>query len=798
MRSLTLWIALSGAVVAGAAADGLWTEITGAARASRLSVPPDPTRVTPTAFRLFSLDAAVLENLLAGAPRERLGQTPALITLPRPDGSLARFEFVESPIMAPALAARFPTIRTFLGQGTDEPAASVRFDSTPAGFHAQVLAPSGSWCIDPWDDGGGHAVYRRRDLDLRGRTFECLTEGDAAAPRAPVLSRAGDQLRTYRLAMACTGEYAQFHGGTAVLALAAMVTTVNRVVGIYEIEVAVRMELVANNDQLVYLDGASDPYTNSDGSAMLFQNQSNVDSVIGSANYDVGHVVSTGGGGVAFLGVVCSASLKAAGVTGSSSPVGDSFDVDYVAHELGHQFGGNHTFNSTNGSCCCGNRNSSTAYEPGSASTIMGYAGICGADDLQSNSDAYFHSVSFDEIRAHVEGSANSCAVITATGNTVPTVDAGGDHTIPRDTPFTLTGAATDPDVGQTLTHCWEQRDLGPAVALSDSDNGQSPLFRTRSPTTSPSRTFPQWSTILSNTSDNTEKLPSLSRDMDFRLTVRDNAAGGGGVNTDDMVVTVHGGSGPFRVTAPNGGGSLSGSTTVTWDVAGTSAAPVNTASVNILLSTDGGTTFATTLASATPNDGSETVTLPNVSTAQARVMVAAASNIHFDVSDADFTITPSSGQVAVTPASLDLGARDIGAGASAASNVTVSNAGVLTLNFVSPEVALSGTNASAFAFTPTPPLSPLTAGVNQAIAVTFDPAALGPHSANLVVTTDDTSQPSVAVPLSGTGTRDTPDLVEMLLGIQTMPALDQVDANRDGVFDGADVVSNLNAVNSP
>jgi len=607
--------------------------------------PAAETWVKPDKFDAVTLDHVAIGRELARAPKETVPGfvvSDLELSLPMPEGTTQRFRIVESSVMAPELAAKYPEIKTYAGQGIDDPLATVRLDLTPAGFHAQILSPRGAVYIDPcFRDKSVYTSYYKRDYRRQADRFRCLVESAQTAgidrDSATDLARSGGNLRTYRLACAANAEYTAFHGGTVAGGLAGVVSAVNRITGIYETELAIRLVLVANNNLIIYTNSASDPYDNTPNSTVLSQNQANLTTVIGTTNYDIGHVFATGDGGVASLGVVCVAGSKARGTTGYPSPTGDAFWIDYVAHEMGHQFGANHTFNSTTGNCGGVNRNGGTAYEPGSGSTIMAYAGICGSDDLQPHSDAYFHSISFDEIIASIDG---DCAVMTSTGNTAPTVNAGANYTIPASTPFILTATGSDPN-GDTLTYCWEERDLGPATTLTAADNGSSPLFRVFNPTTNTWRTFPKLSDILNNATTLGEKLPTTSRTMNFRVTARDNRAGGGGVNTDDMSVTVVSSAGPFAVTSQPGGGTFSNAITVTWNVANTTASPINCANVTISLSTNGGQSFPITLAASTPNDGSQVVVLPNLNTAQARLKVQGAGNIFFDINGANFGIVP-------------------------------------------------------------------------------------------------------------------------------------------------------------
>jgi hypothetical protein len=487
-----------------------------------------------------------------------------------------------------------------------------------------------------------YIVYYKHDFyPAVDKNFICHTETDNAAPNYnKIFSSTGEQLRTYRLAVAATGEYTAFFGGTVAGGLAAIVTSVNRITGVYESDLSVRLQLIANNNLIVYTNAATDPYTNNNGSTLLTQNQSNLDNVIGSANYDIGHVYSTGSfGGIAGLRVVCVNGQKARGATGSTNPQGDPWDIDYVSHEMGHQFGGNHTQN--NSSC---NANPPTAWEPGSGITIMGYAGVC-SPSLANNSIPFFHGGNiFQEMIPYTQsGNGNNCPQITNTGNLPPavTVPTGG-FTIPISTYFSLTGSATDGN-NDPLTYSWEQMDVGPQ-GNPNNPVGNAPLFRPFPAVTNGTRLFPKLSDILNNTQTLGELLPTYSRNLNFRMTVRDNRAGGGGISYGDISFSVTNTAGPFLVTFPNTNVTIGGAQTITWNVANTNNAPVNCSNVKISLSTDGGTTWPTVLAANTANDGSEQIILPEINNTTARIKVEAVGNIFFDISNTNFTVTTTTG----------------------------------------------------------------------------------------------------------------------------------------------------------
>ena len=415
----------------------------------------------------------------------------------------------------------------------------------------------------------------------------------------------------------------------------------NRVNGVYERDLSVRMILVDSNDLIIFTDPSEDPYS---GGNQLGVNQNTIDTYIGNNQYDIGHYFDRGGGGVAGLGVVCSSGNKARGYTGLTPPVGDPFYIDYVAHEMGHQFGGNHTFNGTQGSCG-GNRNGSTAFEPGSGVTIMAYAGICSGDDVASNSVDHFHNGSLQEMGAFIgSGGGNSCPVIETTGNTMPAVDAGpSGQVIPVSTPFELTGFATDIE-GDSLTYCWEQLNLGPAGSPNNPVSN-APLFRSFSPTASPTRVFPRISSIVNNTTSLGERLPAYARGLTFRLTARDNHGFGGGVEWDTRTLTVTDQAGPFRVLSQNQPTAwLAGSyQLIDWEVAHTDLAPVNANMVDIYLSMDGGFTYPILLEDSLDNNGQALILVPDtLQGEQFRVKVKAVGNVFFDINNSNITITPA------------------------------------------------------------------------------------------------------------------------------------------------------------
>jgi hypothetical protein len=566
----------------------------------------------------------------------------AEVQFPYPDGTLHTFTVKRNQTMHPEYNAKFPEIMTFDAYPTDGSGAYGKWDITPSGLHAMIFIPGQSTVfIDPLFEGDAthYISYRKKDFITDKQVLCDVQEALEMKPEPTVKTMFGTcELRTYRLAVSATAEYTTFHGGTVAQAAAAQVVTMNRVNGVYEKDIAITMVIIPNNNTLIYTNAASDPFANGTPGTMINQNQSNTDNVIGSANYDIGHVFGTNSGGLAGLGVVCTGGQKARGVTGSAAPIGDPFDIDYVAHEMGHQFGGNHTQNNNCNSVAAARR------EPGSASTIMGYAGIC-APNVQNNSDDYFHGYNLQEISNEILSNGHQCEVITALNNTAPTITStSGNIVVPISTPFILTGHATDPE-GDVLTFLWEQMDNEASTQPPVATAVGGPNFRSFDPSLDSNRYFPKLSTLASNGPYTWEVLPSVARVMDFRLSVRDNHAVGSCNDYTDVTVTTNASAGPFVVTYPSAAGITwpgGSNQTVTWSVANTDVAPISCSNVRILLSVNGGQSYPYVLSSSTANDGSETIVCPNVTTNTARVMVMSSTGTFFDISNNNFTITCS------------------------------------------------------------------------------------------------------------------------------------------------------------
>lgn len=619
---------------------------------------PDKIRQTgirdiqPGKYTLYNLDDEAMRAILWQAPDEQqtdLKSTKTVIQVGLPDGETESFRIVRYSMMEKELEEAYPHIRTFYGASTTVKGKRIRIDYTEEGFRAVISAiDEDKIYIDHFQRGDKNTrvVYYKKDYK-KVPSWGCKVDEEFirshAKQTAPSL-RIGDcAFRSYRLAQAATGEYSNYFGafnsGQSGLVLSAVTTGINRVNEVYESEIAVRLILVANTTQIFFYNPATDPYTATNAGTMLGENITTCNNIIGSANYDVGHVFGAlGNNGVAYLNAVCS-SNKAGGVTTSTQPINDPFFIDYVAHEMGHQFGGNHT---QNNDC---NRSANAAREPGSASTIMGYAGIC-APNVQSNSDAYFHAYSLQEMKGFLLAGGSNCDnFVPNYNNNAPTVTSQPNYTIPRSTPFALTLAATDPD-DDAMVYAWEQMDNQVATMPPVSTNTGGPTFRSIFYTSSTTRYFPNLTTILAgNTANTWEVVPSVSRSMSFRGVVRDIPEGTTGSCNSEINLTVStvAAAGPFVVTSQNTATTwVEGqSATVTWDVAGTTGNGINCSLVDILLSYNGGQTFSTVLANGVPNNGSFTITVPTGTTTTGRIMVKATGNVFFDINNANITINP-------------------------------------------------------------------------------------------------------------------------------------------------------------
>jgi Metallo-peptidase family M12B Reprolysin-like/Secretion system C-terminal sorting domain/Proprotein convertase P-domain len=617
-------------------------------------------------YDLYELNSDLLKSRLEKARSIGVNK-PIPISFPGAGGEIESYLVYENSILATDLQKKYSNIKNYVGVNIQNVSETIQFTTTLFGLHAFKFSNNDNdTFIEPLEiNSSEYKVYRKADGSV-DKKVNCLVKNTTSSKRqsnkATAARAIGDgNFRKFRLALSCTVEYSNFHIRRAAVTngseaqkkeavLAAMAVTIARVNSIYERDLGIKLELVSNNDQLISIN--NDTFSNTDADKLLDENQTFIDSRIGNNNYDVGHIFATGSSGLAREGCVCSSGIKAQGTTGILEPVGDIFDVDFVAHEIGHQFGASHTFNGNTqggniGTCDSSNFSGDTAVETGSGSTIMGYAGICNDIDVQENSDPYFSFISVDQITNYVIDSG-TCSLNVQNNNPKPNITGIQNYTIPKSTPFVLDATVSNTNTG-SYTYCWEQNDVQESIQPPVSTSVFGPLFRSTIPSQNSFRYFPALSTVVANSIQNKwEVIPSVARSMKFVITVRDNGVVNGGLTTNAELQVNVANVGPFVVTSPNTNVSweIGTNQTVTWDVAGTDANGINTSGVDIYLSTDGGLTFPEVLAMNVPNDGSEEINVPDFIGTQNRIMVKAHNSIFYDVNNANCTIiettTPS------------------------------------------------------------------------------------------------------------------------------------------------------------
>ena len=660
MRKTAFLACLCGVVGVSSAQPALnfWKEIP----ESAVAVPENARRtVEPAHYRTYRLDYPALVVALSRAPMEFTEEArlrPPVVQLPTAEGELRAFRVWESPIMAPELTERYPEIRTYAGEAVDDPTLRVRMGVGYQGFHAFIRDAQGRiQSVRTYADGQReyYVVYRQSDLPrelLFQNGVPCGTEEDelSAEEWERLLEKAqhGVQersnnpalVKTYRTAIAAKGEYSQFHGGTKASVLAAINTALNYIVNIQEPDFGVRLVLIPNNDAIIFLDPNTDPYSGETVGDWMNQNPGAINPIIGIDAYDIGHVFAryiTGNQAGVAGGRACNSFGKARGAS-SASNTNTEYFFRVAAHELGHQMSASHTWSN-----CPGAEQQlfqGTAFEPGSGSTIMSYAGACGGSNVQGDADSYFHLASIIQVRNFVtQDEGATCGGEIDVNNRRPSVSilSPRNVVIPIQTPFRLSAQGTDPD-GDPLRYCWEQFDTGPSTPLGQ-PTGNAPMFRSFPPTVSPTRFLPRLQTVANNALSITEVIPNYSRSFTFRVSVRD---GKGSQAWDEIRFSANENGGPFRVDYPNANGIVwtqGEDQVVEWDVANTDKPPFNCRRVNIRMSTDGGLSFPITLATDVPNNGRHCIRVPNINSTSVRILVEAADNLFFDMSNANLRI---------------------------------------------------------------------------------------------------------------------------------------------------------------
>ncbi len=666
-RLLCLLIATAIFAQASAQKKNFWTEHT--AKDSIKTHKSVARNSFPKEYKLFDINEPSFKNELLAIVGKKSIKKSTIITLPNADGNSEDFELTESSNFDSTLQARFPEIRAYSGKGINDKSATIKLSISPDGIQSMVFRVGReNEFIEPYsEDKKTYAAFRSQrkagQIPWNCSTVDkqMVSSLNQQVSGTSLTARSGADLKTLRLAQSCNGEYAKYFGATdstqVAKVLAAFNATLTRCNGVYEKDLALHLNLIAATTNVIYYNASTDPYTTM--SSWNSQLQSTLTAKIGEANYDIGHMfgASGGGGNAGCIGCICTNGSKGSGITSPADgiPQGDNFDIDYVVHEVGHQLGANHTFSMSN-------EGTGVNMEVGSGITIMGYAGIT-SQDVAPHSIDIFHQASINQIQTNLSNKACPVTTSIAGNNATPVIAAMSNYTIPKSTPFALTGSATDTN-GDLLTYCWEQNDNASSTqtgsnSVASATKATGPNWISTKPSVSPTRYFPQMATILAgklitgpltggDAVANTEALSSVARTLNFRLTVRDNVPYSsvapitvGQTAYTDVAVTVNANAGPFEVTSPNTAVTLGIGTTqtITWNVNNTNASPINCANVKISLSTDGGLTFPTVLAESTPNDGTEDLLLPSTGTNTARIKIEAVNNIFFDVSNTDFII---------------------------------------------------------------------------------------------------------------------------------------------------------------
>jgi subtilisin-like proprotein convertase family protein len=610
-------------------------------------------------YTSYQLDLAGLKKYLSKSALEFSNEETIYVSIPDHKGNELQYICYDSPCMESEISKRYPDIKSYRLYQVDNPQNNGRIDFGSNGMHGAFLVNGLSLYIDPAEINSkdAYVVYDTQKQIVSEEVLAksaCGFEPSGEALESPISDFDNDELslskganipkRTYRIAIATTGEFGSTNGGTKESVLSQLNTSVNRFNMIFENELMLKMVLVNDNDKVIFLDPATDPYSvGNNGFSLLGENNDVLLNAIGSNNFDIGHVYTRGCtdvGGVAALGSICSGN-KGRAVTCHFSNNIEATAVGTAAHELGHQLGANHSFNHCDGE----NENNGTGFEPGSGSTIMSYAGACGNLNVTNTRYTHYHVGSLTEMYLLTRVSlGDGCGTSEDIGNHEPdiTLDYEDNFSIPIGTPFELTGDATDED-GDDMTYTWEQYNTGPISELGE-PIGNGPSFRVYAPNEIKTRYFPNLNNILNNVDSRAEVLPTISRDFKFRFVVRDNHPGGGTAAWEEMRFRATGSAGPFVVTSQNDNSvyKVGDLIEVTWDVANTDQSPVNAEKVNILLSLDGGQTFSDMLCSKTDNDGSEFVYIPNTPSSNCRIKIKASDNIFFDINDSEFFIQES------------------------------------------------------------------------------------------------------------------------------------------------------------